>query len=265
MAFSDARKERGLYRAQVTATQRLSPHLVRITLGGGDVAAFPRHGYDQWVRLFFPHPERGDADYSKLPDTFGVGGYVKYLTQASGNRPAVRSYTIREHRGDEVDIDFVVHGDLGLAGPWAAKASVGEQVAFIDQGCGFDLSADTDEHILVGDESAMPAILGILRDLPESSRGVALIEVPDIADAQDVTAPEGVQLRWIVRRDSARPGETVLGVLREVTPERPESCSAFVVGEQRLVAEGRRHLVAAGVPKTRIGFTGFWRIGKAAG
>lgn len=266
MAFSDARRSRGLYHAQVRCAERISPHLVRITLSGDDLARLPRHGFDHWVRLFFPHPELGGADLDGLPESFGITGYVKYLTKRSGGRPAVRSYTIRAHRGTEVDIDFVSHGDVGLAGPWAASAEPGEKVAMIDQGCGFDLYPDADFHLLVGDESAMPAVLGILRDLPDTAAGLALVEIPDIADAQDVVAPEGVEIRWIVRGDRhERPGALVLQELRSFVPERPESLSAFIVGEQQLAAEGRRHLVAQGVPKARIAFTGFWRVGRAAG
>lgn len=265
MAFSDARKERGLYLAEVLRNERVSPHMVRLTLGGEDLARLPQHGFDHWVRLFFPHPEHGTPDFSHLPETFGLTGYVRYLTQRSGTRPAVRSYTIREHRGGEVDIDFVSHGDDSLAGPWAAKAEPGERVAMIDQGCGFDLRPDADFQLLVGDESAMPAVLGILRDLPGEAKGLAIIEVPDPDDAQEVVGPDGVEVRWIVREDRhARPGEAALAELRGFTPVRPETISAFLVGEQQLAAEGRRHLVACGVPKARIEFSGFWRVGRAA-
>lgn len=265
MAFSDARKERGLYHAEVTATERISPHLVRLTFGSPDLASLPRHGFDHWVRLFFPHPERGDADYSHLPETFGVTGYLKYLRQRSGSRPAVRSYTIRQQREREVDVDFVAHGDVGLAGPWAARAKPGEKVALIDQGRGFDPSPDVEHHVLVGDESAMPAVLGVLRDLPDDARGLAIIEVPDLADAQQAPAPSGVDVRWVVRDDpDTRPGSVALEELRRHRPENPERVSAFVVGEQALAAGGRRHLVDCGVPKSRIAFTGFWRVGRAA-
>ncbi|AQP51961.1 hypothetical protein BW733_15165 [Tessaracoccus flavescens] len=84
-------------------------------------------------------------------------------------------------------------------------------------------------------------------------------------DAQEVVGPDGVEVRWIVREDRhARPGEAALAELRGFTPVRPETILAFLVGEQRLAAEGRRHLVACGVAKARIEFSGFWRVGRAA-
>ncbi|MEA4945194.1 MAG: siderophore-interacting protein [Propionicimonas sp.] len=266
MAFKDARKGRGLYTAEVIRRHQLSPHVVRLTLAGDDLRQLPRHGYDQWFRIFLPGTD-GPADLSRMPDQFGMTGYLKYLRTPAGNRPVFRNYTVRELRieAGELDIDFVVHGDEGIAGRWAVAAEPGEQVALIDQGTGFDLLPDADFHLLVGDESAMPAILGILRDLPAEARGLALIEVPDAADTQPVERPEGVTVQWLPRDNPhATPGELALAGLREFTPANPHLLSAYVVGEQALATEGRRHLVAAGVPKHRIMFVGYWRVGRAS-
>lgn len=265
MSFSDARKRRGLYRAEVVKARRISPHFIRITFAGDELAKLPREGFDHWVRIFLPTAGT-ETDFTSLPETFGVGGYLKYLTTRSGTRPTVRSYTIREQREREIDIDFVAHGDLGIAGPWAQQAQPGEQVAMIDQGRGFDVREDANFHLLVGDESALPAVLGILRDLPPDAEGLAIIEVPDLADAQEVPVQEGVELRWVVRSSlEATPGTRALQELEGFAPQDAGSLSAFIVGEQALAAGGRRHLVSMGVSKTRIDFTGFWRAGKAAG
>lgn len=266
MSFSDARKVRGLYRAEVASARRISPNFVRVTLAGDDLERLPRHGFDHWVRLFLPHPSAPRTDFSSLPETFGVGGYVKYLRQKSDSRPVVRSYTIRAQRAREIDIDFVAHGDEGPAGSWAQRATAGEPVALIDQGRGFDLPDDAGFHLLVGDESALPAVLCILRDLPADATGLAIVEVPHIADAQDVVMPEGVELRWLVRSNPKTiPGRLALQELRDFSPPDPETVAAFIVGEQALATGGRRHLVSLGTPKPQIEFTGFWRVGRAAG
>lgn len=265
MAFRDARKERGTYLARVLRTARVTPHMVRVTLGGDDLSRLPRRGFDHWFRLFLPRAD-GETDFASLPERFGMTGYLRYLTTPAGTRPVFRSYTVREHRPEagEVDVDFVVHGDHGVAGAWAQRARAGETVAILDQGCGFDLLPDATDHLLVGDESALPAILGILRDLPRDARGLALVEVPEAADAQPVDAPPGVELRWLPRDDpAARPGALALAALRAHAPERPGTLSAYLVGEQTVPTEGRRHLVAAGVPKHLITFVGYWRAGRA--
>lgn len=261
MAFKDARKGRGLYLAEVTARVQVSPHVVRVTVAGDDLTRLPRHGFDQWFRLFLPRGD-GGADFSRVPEQLGMGSYLKFLTSPSGTRPVFRSYTVREFRPEsgELDIDFIVHGDRGIAGPWASGAEPGDRVAILDQGRGFDPVPDAGFYLLAGDESAMPAIAGILRDLPRDARGLALIEVPEPDDAQPVDGPVGVEVRWLPRGDThATPGAKALEELRAFVPEDPVTLSAYVVGEQTLAAEGRRHLVAVGVPKARIAFVGYWR------
>ncbi len=265
MGFADGRRAVGMYTADVSGAERITPHMTRVTFCGDDLTRLPVRGYDQWFRLFLPHPG-GVTDFDAVPDHFTFGSYLKYLAAASGTRPPFRNYTIREHRPDagELDVDFVAHGGSGVAGPWAQRAKAGERVAMIDQGRGFDPIGNTESVLLVGDESALPAIAGILRDLPPERQGVAIIEIPDAADKQELRAPTGVQVRWLVRDDPhARPGVQALEHAREYTPDRPETLHAYLAGEQRLVAESRRHLVASGVPKARISFTGYWKAGRA--
>ncbi len=265
MAFKDARKGSGLYRAEVLRTREVTPHMLRVTVQGEDLRSLPVRGFDHWFRLFLPQSGH-EVDFSRVPSNLTMGSYFKFLTSPSGTRPVFRSYTVRELRSErgEMDIDFVVHGDHGVAGPWAQRASAGDQIALIDQGCGFDLLDDADFHLLAGDESAVPALLGILRDLPKDAKGLAIIEVPTSADIQSAPAPEGFDVRWLARDGSTQPaGAAALAALREFAPEKPQTLSAYVVGERILATEGRRHLVKVGVPKGRISFVGYWRAGKA--
>lgn len=265
MGFTDGRKITGLYRADVARTERITPHMVRVTLHGDDLTKLPRRGYDHWFRLFLPR-SGGETNFDAVPDHFTFGGYMKYLASKSGTRPPFRNYTVRAHRPDdgELDVDFVAHGDEGIAGPWAQRAQPGERVALIDQGRGFDPLSATESVFLVGDESALPAIVGILRDLAPETTGVAIIEIPDAADQQKIEAPGGVQVRWLPRGDPHdRPGFLALEQVRGYTPDHTDTLHAYLAGEQHLVAESRRHLVASGVPKSRIAFTGYWRAGRA--
>ncbi len=266
MSFKDARKGRGLYRAKVVRSLQVTPHMRRVTVAGDDLRNLPNHGYDHWFRLFLPQPGH-EVDFSRVPDRLGMASYLKFLTSPSGNRPIFRSYTVRELRPAmaELDIDFVVHGDVGVAGPWALRARPGDEVALIDQGRGFDPLDDVDYHVLAGDESALPAILGILRDLPRDAKGVAIIEVPDLEDMQPTSLPTDFEISWLAREGSRAPiGAAALDALRAFVPDRPETLSAYVVGERTLATEGRRHLVSVGVPKNRISFVGYWRAGKAS-
>jgi NADPH-dependent ferric siderophore reductase len=265
VAFSDARKFKGHHVVEVVSSERITPHMVRVTVAGDSLADLPVHGFDQWFRLFLPNPG-GVSDFSRVPEQFGFASYMKYLRTKSGVRPPFRNYTVRHLRPQvgELDIDFVSHGTEGVAGPWAAAARPGEQLMILDQGRGFDLPPETSELLAVGDESALPAILGILRDLPGNITGKAIIEIPDAADRQEVETASAVELEWIVRDDhSARPGQAALEAFTRLVPSDPAGACGYTVGEQQLAAGGRRHLVTQGVDKKRIGFVGYWKRGKA--
>ncbi len=257
----------GLVTAEVARAERISPNFARLTLSGEDLRGWRHLGFDQWFRLAIP--VAGDATrFDRLSDRFDMRGYLRYLSLPKATRPAIRNYTVRDFRAEtgELDIDFVTHGSgdpahAGVAGPWAASLPVGAPVALIDQGCGYRPVEGVDRVVLAGDESAMPAVLGILRDLPRDAVGDAIIEVPDDADRQTHEAPDGVRVHWITRSDSpaARPGDAALAALRAL-PVWDGPVSAFVAGEQRLAAGGRRHLIAErGVAKTAVDFCGYWR------
>jgi NADPH-dependent ferric siderophore reductase len=256
----------GLIRTFVVKREQVSPHLVRVTFGGGDLEQFEFQGFDQWFRLAVPTHGAGDR-FDNLPATFGIGGYLRYLTLPGETRPVIRNYTVRAYRSDpvELDVDFVVHGADGVAGPWAAAAEPGAEIAFIDQGRGWRPPPSTSRVLLVADESGLPAAAGILRDLPRDAVGDAIIELFDLADRQDVEAPDGVTVHWVVREAGARPGAAALPALAALSFD-PATTYGFAVGESAVATGARRLLVGErGVPKAHVTFCGYWRLGKAAG
>ncbi|REJ08560.1 siderophore-interacting protein [Microbacterium bovistercoris] len=258
----------------VLRTERLSPHWVRVTFGGGEVDRFRPMGYDQWFRLFLPLG--GEAALDRVPaKANGVLGYLKFLRIPDGERPVMRNYTVRAHRpataeaGAEIDVDFVLHGSAaeGTAGPasrWAETCRAGEHVLIIDEGLMFNPERGVDRVLLVGDETALPGIAGICASLPAAATGVVIVEVPDPADALDFPHPEGVELRWVVRSATEEPGVAALAAMREAPlPDAP--FHAYLAGEQALATGGRRLLVnERGVDKNRVSFTGYWKIGAAS-
>ncbi|GCE77443.1 siderophore-interacting protein [Cellulomonas biazotea] len=259
----------GLVHATVVRARRVTPHMVRVTLGGDDLRRFEYRGFDQWVRLAVP--VRDDTRFDNLADTFDTRGYLRYLMLPKNTRPVIRSYTIRDHRADgpdgtpEVDIDFVCHGTAGVAGPWAESAATGgveagTEVAFIDQGCGW-VHVPADHVLLVADESGLPAVAGVLRDLPRDTVGHAFVELIDAADAQDVDAPDGVTVHWLPRTGGEAVGDLALQALRDL-PWPGGTVAAFAVGESRLATGTRRFLVGERqVPKSHVTFCGYWKAG----
>ncbi|WP_265522110.1 siderophore-interacting protein [Oerskovia flava] len=255
--------------AEVVASQRVSPHVVRVTVGGEGVGRIAPMGFDQWFRLFLP---REGQDALRLPTSSSGLWYVQYLATPKARRPHVRNYTVRALRPEagELDIDFVAHGETGPASRFALRSRPGDRVGILDQGIGYNPRAPHDWTLLVADETGLPAVAGICESLPDDARGLALVEVPDLADAQEFRTPPGVEVRWLARShhgagaDDATPGALALATL--VTAELPSGpVYAYAVGESALATGARRHLVNdRGVPKQSIDFVGYWREGRAA-
>jgi NADPH-dependent ferric siderophore reductase len=265
----------GVVQTRVSRSEQVTPHMRRVTFAGGDLNSFVYKGFDQWFRLAIP--VSSGTRFDNLPEKFGFGGLLKFLTLPKGTRPVIRNYTIRAFRpaseGEdekggkgikdaEMDVDFVVHGTSGVAGPWAMSAEPDAPVALIDQGCGW-APVPAEQSVIVADESGMPAALGILRDMPRDATGHAIIEIFDEQDRQDAEAPDGVTVHWVVRNPSDDPGTLALPALREL--DLPSSLYGFTVGESSLIKAVRRHLVNdRGVPKSNVTFCGYWKIGKSA-
>ncbi|MCW3492827.1 siderophore-interacting protein [Microbacterium sp. SSM24] len=264
----------GLVHLTVLRREQLSPHWMRVTLGGAEIESFRAMGYDQWFRLFLPLG--GDEGLDRLPAKANkMFGYLRYLRIPDGVRPVMRNYTVREYRsatderGPEIDVDFVLHGSAedGTAGPasrWAQTCEPGESVVVIDEGLAFNPERGTDRVVLVADETGLPAIAGICASLPSHASGLAVIEVPSAEDALEFAHPADVHVRWIVRDHGVKPGALALKALGEASlPDAP--FHAYLVGEQSLPTEGRRLLVnERGVPKELVSFCGYWRVGTAS-
>lgn len=276
MAFSKMVKPETTELIQLTVlrTERLSAHWIRVTLGGGEIEKFRPMGFDQWFRLFLPIG--GDAGLDRVPAKANkMFGYLKFLRIPDGERPVMRNYSVRAHRpatadaGAEIDVDFVLHGSAadGTAGPasrWAETCRPGEHVLIIDEGLTFNPQRGIDRVVLVGDETALPAIASIYASLPPGAVGTAIIEVPSEEDALEFPRPSGIEIVWIVRPHASAPGTLALETLaRTALPDAP--FHAYAAGEQALASGVRKHLVGErGVDKNDVSFCGYWKIGAAS-
>ncbi len=239
-------------RAVVLRTERLAPHMVRVVLGGDDLADFAVEHADSYVKLVFPVP---GVDYG---DEFDVR--VVRDTRPREEWPLQRTYTVRSAAGGEVTIDFVAHGDEGVAGPWAASAQPGDAVWVLGPGGAYSPSPDADWHLLVGDASALPAICASLEHLPAGARAVAVVEVADAAEELPVTCPGELALHWVHRTEPDP--EALVAFLRGL--DLPAGVPhAFVHGEADSVRAVRRWVRAdLGVPRELLSASGYWRRGR---
>lgn len=241
--------------ARVLRTEELTPGMVRVVLGGEGLAAFAAGEFtDHYVKLLFPRP--GTA----LPRPLDMAGIRATLPREQW--PVTRTYTVRawDAEARELTLDFVVHGDAGLAGPWARGAEPGDEIHLLGPGGAYAPDASADWHLLVGDESALPAVAAALEALPEGAEVRAFIEVAGPAEEQKLTAPAGVAPVWL-HRGGARVGELLVAAVREL--EFPEGrLQAFVHGEAGWVKELRRHLrLERGIAREQLSISGYWRLG----
>nr|WP_026360276.1 siderophore-interacting protein [Amycolatopsis nigrescens] len=251
---------------RVTAVERLSPHMARISFTGENLASVTDPGPDQYVKFFFPLPgERRPQLPPPLEGAEVLSWYRTYLAMADEVRPPMRTYTIRKHRPEsgEIDVDFVLHDDAGPASGWAARAEPGDEVIFLSPPTALYVPPeDVAWQLLVGDEAAIPALGAIVERLAPGSVAVAYIEVSGPEEEQTFDTRGDVRIHW-VHRGSRPHGEAVLDAVRAA--EFPDGAPyAWVSGEAGLIKFVRRHLVRErGVDKRAITFTGYWRLGKS--
>ncbi|MEU4726822.1 siderophore-interacting protein [Streptomyces sp. NPDC023588] len=249
-------RARSVGTAVVVRTERLSPHMVRIVLGGEGLAGFGAGEFtDHYVKILFP------AEGVTYPSPWNLEQIRTDFPRAQW--PRQRAYTVRSwdaaHR--ELTLDFVVHGDEGLAGPWAARVEPGELVRFLGPGGAYAPDPTAGWHLLVGDESALPAIAASMERMPAGARVHALVEVEGPRDELKFATPDGVVPVWLHR--GGRPvGEALVEAVTAL--EFPSTdVHAFVHGEAGFVKELRRHLrLERGVPRERLSISGYWRLGE---
>ncbi|MBW5482031.1 siderophore-interacting protein [Streptomyces bambusae] len=241
--------------AVVVRTERLTPHMVRLVLGGEGLGSFSAGEFtDHYVKLLFA-PE--GVSYAEPWDLDRIKA-----AHPREEWPRQRAYTVRlwDPAHLELTIDFVLHGDEGLAGPWAARARPGDPVRFLGPGGAYAPSPEAGWHLLVGDESALPAIAAAMEGMPPGAEAVALVEVDGPDDEQKIATPDGITPVWVHR--GARPvGEALVEAVTAL--EFPShDVHAFVHGEAGFVKTLRHHLrLERGIPRERLSISGYWRLG----
>ncbi|MFI9344399.1 siderophore-interacting protein [Streptomyces sp. NPDC052773] len=254
MAERPARKPRKAHTAQVVRTERLTPHMQRVVFGGDGLAGFAAGTCtDHYVKLLFP-----PAEGITYPEPFDLDRIREELPREQW--PVTRTYTVRAWDPEvcELTLDFVLHGDEGLAGPWAMRVRPGDTIRFLGPGGAYAPDPDADWHLLAGDESALPAIAAALEALPDGARVRAFVEVAGPEEEQKIDSD--AEVVWLHRGD--RPvGQALVEAVR--TLRFPEGrVHAFVHGEAACVKELRRLLrVEHQVPREDLSISGYWRLG----
>ncbi len=256
MSDRPARPPRPQHVLHVVDTERLTPHLVRVRARGENLAAFRESPYtDAYVKITFAKPELG------LEPPYDLAALRQTLRPE--DLPVTRTYTVRAVEGDDLVIDFVVHGDEGLAGPWAAGARPGDRLVVSSPGGGYAPDSSADWHLFIGDESAIPAIAAALETLSPDALGAAFLEVQSADEQLALTAPAGVEITW-VHRGSAVAGATSV-LVDAVGAWHPLDGRGHVFAHgEREAMKAMRDLVFTrwGLSREQVSLSGYWAYGR---
>jgi NADPH-dependent ferric siderophore reductase len=238
-------------RAEVLCTEQLTPGMIRVVVGGDGLEGFGAGEFtDHYVKLQLPPP---GAPYAA---PFDVEDLRARLPREQW--PRTRTYSVRawDPERRRLTIDFVVHGDEGVAGPWARAARPGDVLQLLGPGGAYAPDPEADWHLMVGDASVVPAIAASLARVPAGVPVHVLIEVTGPEEEHALSSPGDLRLRWLHRSDG---GEPLVDAVRELDFP-PGSVHAFVHGEASTVRALRRHLIAErGVPREALSVSGYWK------
>jgi len=259
---------RPVHTFQVISSEQLTPHMIRLVLGGSGFDTFkPSEFADSYVKFVIV---RDDVDVSALPQPLTLDSFNELPEE---QRPVVRTYTIRRVDPDrrEITVDFVVHGEHGAAGPWAASAQPGQPAYLMGPSGAYSPDPDADWHLLASDEAGLPALGAALEALPPNAVGRAFIEISGPDEEVPLSAPDGVEVRWIYRggRSDLVPEEQAgdnAPLIAAVTESAwlPGQVQVFIHGEAQAVMHNLRPYIrkVRGVDAKWASISGYWRRGR---
>ncbi len=224
--------ERRALSTTVTDVSWLTPSMVRVVVGGRDL------------------------------EGFAVGSFTDHYVKCRFGEK-VRSYTVRAWDPERrlLTLDFVVHGDRGIAGPWAARAQPGDTLEITGPGGGYAPAPEADWHLMVGDDAVLPAIAVSLSRVPAGVPVIAVIEVDGPEHRQPLSSPGNLDAVWVHRgADAGRDPSALLEADRALSLP-PGRGQAFVHGEADAVRVIRRHLILdRGLRPSALSVSGYWKL-----
>ncbi len=239
---------------EVIRTETLTPSLVRVVLGGAGLADYEHVPFtDAYVNVALPP---AGASYVAPFDPAEIRERL-----APEEWPLRRRYTVAawDAAARELTVDFVVHGDAGAAGPWARDAAPGDRLVLTGPSGDYSPDPTADWHLMVGDESALPAIAASAAVVPA---GVPLV-VRLVCDGPHHELPlhtdVALDVRWLHRSGDDGDADLLVRAVRDL-PFLRGRVHAFVHGEAGEIRDVRRHVLGERqVPRAHVSVSAYWR------
>ena len=208
----------------VTRVEDLTPHFRRITFTDASLSDFVSASFDDHIKVFVDDARR---DYT--PRRF-------------------------DNAARELVIEFALHGD-GPAADWAGRAVAGSTLDIGGPKGSMIVPLDYDWHLLVGDETAFPAVARRLEELPAGAKAIVILQAADAADRRLFASAAAVDLAW-VETDAQ-----LLAAVRALALPAGEGY-AWCAGEAASMAALRQELVdVKGHPGEAIRAAAYWKRG----
>jgi NADPH-dependent ferric siderophore reductase len=240
---------------EVLRVERLTARMVRVTLGGVELAGFTVDQPATSVRVLLPTPGGGDV---VVPSWNG-----NEFLMPDGRRPTIRTLTPWRVDPDalELEVGIVVHGG-GVASDWALSVESGEPAAISGPGRGYAVDRDAPAYLIAGDETAIPAITQVLDAVPDETPAQVRVEVANPDGRLALTAHPHATVEWCDLPPGAPPGDALGAAVRDV--ELADGSRVWAAGEAAAVQRIRRHLFdARGLPRAQTSVRGYWKHGRA--
>jgi NADPH-dependent ferric siderophore reductase len=240
---------------KVLSVSRITPRMVRITLGGSELDGFTTLSPDDHVKLFFP-PTREEKP--AIP-TVGANG-IEWPDDKP--LPVGRDYTPRRYDAEAgtLDVDFYLHG-TGVAADWAANAQPGQYLGVAGPRGSRVVDYDFDWYLLMGDESALPAIARRLEELPPDADVYVFMNVANVAEMQELEAPANSKISWLFRDSNQHDKNPLKTALHQLEFPSGE-CYAWIAGEAGNVRAVYQYLLEEkAMDRQNIKANGYWKNG----
>lgn len=228
----------------IKQVDKLAAHMIRVTLTG-DLEGFVSLGFDDHIKLFFPD---GTVDATGAPGALS------------------RDFTPRRHdaAANILEIDFALH-DAGPATRWAAQAKPGDTLTIGGPRNSFIIPTDFDWHLLVGDETALPAISRRLAELPAGARVLVVGEVDGAADEIAFATKADATVIWAHRNGASASASDVLARKLAASKFPSGDYYAWIACESLTAKALRAQLLADHHANPKwMRAAGYWRRGAVA-
>lgn len=196
------------------------------------------------MKLLLPREVRAELPSERELEHLDVGPYFK------------RSYTILEVADEDLTLDFVVHEIGGPASLWVKEVTPGQEVIVTGPGPVQMLDPRAKSFLLAGDMTGLSGIRANLRRLPSDAVGSCFVEVVTEGDIDELGAPPGIQVRFIVTKEG-NPSRLATEV--RAAPLDPHEVSVWAASEYSIMKELRAYFTELKLPADRVYVSSYWK------